>query len=183
MLVGHLAWTVLAPLAGQTRFVTVLRDPLSRAASLYRFWREADQAVADAGPPSYALGSRLAKELSFEEFLRNEHPYVASQVRDGQARFLLTVEEWRARNRNLTASLALCQKRLEAFSVVGTTNDLPGFINRLAAVDERFAGASVPHLNKTVSASDNNYSAQAELLRQFNPLDVLLYETAMERTG
>ena len=182
VLIGHFSWNMISSLVDCTHFITVFRDPYERAASLYRFWRNADQRVADSGPPSFGVGSRIAKSASFREFILNEHPHVISQIRDGQSLYLLSEDEWYRRNADLPRALALCKERLGMFRLIGTVEHIDRFVGELRSVDDRFSRAQLPHLNRTDMDGEHEGSCR-DLFLSLNPLDMSVYEMACEVDG
>jgi hypothetical protein len=79
-IVGHLPLHVVQPHLNSLRLFTVLREPVARVFSLYRFLRRA--------PPNNLRKWRLAPGFSFEAFLACRHPGIFHQVRNGMCRML-----------------------------------------------------------------------------------------------
>ena len=84
VIIGHNTWDdIMAMQPSNPVFMTVLRDPIARVTSLYHFWRSHRWQHIE----QYNLhGPRLAKTLSFAEFIDSEEPEARLNVRNGQAR-------------------------------------------------------------------------------------------------
>lgn len=67
--------------------LTVLRDPVARAVSFWRYYRALDPAASE--DPSIAEAIRLAREGSALDLIRAEAPFVIEHLRLGQVRQFL----------------------------------------------------------------------------------------------
>lgn len=85
---GHYDFrTFRALLPRNTRYLTMLRDPVQRIISLYYFWRSYRPDFAQAHIV-YPDGPRLARELSLPDFLRCKETIVINSIFNLQARQL-----------------------------------------------------------------------------------------------
>lgn len=115
------------------RIVTVLRDPVDRIISIYNFWRE--RKVAPEGARD--VGVRLAKELSFSDFIRCRHNRLICDLHNGMTFCLALGNNGQARERLAGLSrdrvLGLAIRNLESCDAIGLTEDLDGFASDLAS--------------------------------------------------
>ena len=84
---GHFPYAAVAHLGDEIDLVTMLRDPVRRIASLYKFWRGRDPARAGGSASEFAC--RVAQALSFEEFVACTHPVIASATQDEMCKALV----------------------------------------------------------------------------------------------
>ncbi len=75
---GHLPLDVMAPFIDAFRTFTILRNPIERVFSLYRFQRANPDIAAFDLPPDF----------SFEAFLNARHPAIYAQANNGMTRML-----------------------------------------------------------------------------------------------
>ncbi len=80
LICGHFPYAAVAHLGDEVDIVTMLRDPVRRIASLYKFWRSRDPGQSGGSAAEFAC--QLARVLSFEEFVACEHPVIASATQD-----------------------------------------------------------------------------------------------------
>jgi hypothetical protein len=85
-LAGHLPLHLLGGLLDQFSPFTVLRDPVERVLSLYRFLK--------AGDPAEHRRLGLSANFSLTEFVESKHPELHGQVNDGMTRFLCGIVEF-----------------------------------------------------------------------------------------
>ncbi|MBY6199737.1 sulfotransferase family protein [Maritalea mobilis] len=144
----------------------LLRDPIERIKSAYRFERKQE---ADT------WGARLAKEHDFEGYVRAR----LARPGDRQCRDFQT-----ARLASLTPGpepeLARARKSLEALSVVGLVNDLSGAMDRLADLyfehGEDFGQTDVRANTSSAGSGDTLSPDLVELLRENNANDLQLFD-------
>ena len=83
---GHFSFEAIAALQDQVLPFTMLRDPVARVVSLYRFWRIQEPHHVSGAAAQFACA--LAKSLSFDAFLACEHPLIVSATRDEMCKAL-----------------------------------------------------------------------------------------------
>jgi len=83
---GHFPFAAVAALQDQALPFTMLRDPVSRVVSLYRFWRIQEPHCVTG--PAAQFACALAKSLRFDAFLACEHPLIVSATRDEMCKAL-----------------------------------------------------------------------------------------------
>ena len=156
--------------------VTVLRDPLERISSTYRFWRSLDpNAIKD--PKIRDLVS-LAHKLSFESFLLSNDPRLCGETENYQVRLLgQTVEE---ADLDFAVLLKNAKAVIERCVWFGLAEKMPESLQWLSyAFGQPPEPASV-RLNATPvkSTAGKIPPAAAEAARERNRLDYELYEYA-----
>ena len=175
-LTGHLPIYLFDDILDRFRPFTVLREPVARVLSLYRFLRDGDAAVPRR------LG--LRPDFSLEEFLNWGHPEVYSQVNNGMVRMLCGDPQmayppnpllWDIGSHVETLQRALINLERIDF---GLTEELPA---TLALARERWA---VPyHLdeyreNTTTHSTTGDEAALIHRIIAMNTADLALYHQA-----
>lgn len=79
-LIGHVPFHAIAPWRERCSIFTILRHPIDRVMSLYRFLL--------GRPAEELLRLELRPGFSFEEFIASRHPELFAQVHDGMVRQL-----------------------------------------------------------------------------------------------
>ncbi len=79
---GHVNRRGWSCLPSDTKMFTVVRDPVERAVSLYKYWNELD---INRNRP-IASGVEIARSRSLEEFLISDNELVVQHLRGGLAR-------------------------------------------------------------------------------------------------
>ena len=175
-LAGHLSIHLFDNALDRFRPFTVLREPVARVLSLYRFMRNRDPAVPRR------IG--LRPDFSLEDFLNWGHPEVYSQVNNGMVRMLCGDPRmvypgnpllWDIGNHVETLQRALINlKRID----FGLTEELPA---TLSLAQERWA---VPyrlgeyHENATTHSATGDQLALIHRIIQLNTADLALYHQA-----
>jgi hypothetical protein len=161
LVLGHFRYrTRYEPLLGSAHFVTVLREPVERLVSLYRYRR-------------YKEGIDVPVSVSFDEFLgtkrwANEgHAYV--DIFCGDDGFDPRSE----------GAIDAAVANLERLAVVGFTEDLDGFARGVAGCVGR--PVSIPMLNESPApkgggGGDNITAASLEVAREICQPDIQVYE-------
>lgn len=178
---GHMGWSVAEPLA--TRMFTVLRDPIDRVLSLYNYWRS-----TELGTATIFDGERidpavlLARELSFDDFVRSDHRRIRNDILNGQSLQIAASndDQGRAALAHLSndALFDRVMDHLGRMDAVGRVEDLDGFAHRL----RRDLGIAlhIERHNETVTKT----TLRAEVsdatlahLTSLNSVDLRVYET------
>jgi hypothetical protein len=86
---GHVSMSILERFDRRPYSVTVLRDPIERALSMYSFLRELERAVTNRlGLQRYEAALRLAKEHSLDDFIRVAPDLAEHYLGNWQSRML-----------------------------------------------------------------------------------------------
>jgi hypothetical protein len=83
LIAGHNTYDDIAAMPIDPVYITMLRDPIKRVVSLYYFWRSHRSEYVEKHD---LRGPRLAKKLSFAEFIESDEPQAQFNVNNGQAR-------------------------------------------------------------------------------------------------
>lgn len=178
---GHFPYAAVTHLGEEIDIVTMLRDPVRRVASLYRFWRGSDPARAASSAGEFAC--RVARALSFEEFVACAHPAIASATQDEMCKSLIghasqTPEGLDAAERFQWARDSLNRMAFGLVEEMATSLRVLSRQLRLNLLDE-------VHVNRFAEGSDLDISMAArETILRNNQGDVMLYgyaEQAFER--
>lgn len=167
LVAGHFGYAYAKRLDG--RMITMLREPVSRVLSFFRFWK------------SFPEGSRehaAVDGLNLREYLESGHPSVTTEVRNTQA--------WQIAHDNLLASrrdlgemsderlLDLAKARLDEFALVGVTEDMGGFADGAARLGIPIGPIGVH--NATRSPSLEADQETLALIRRLVAVDLALYD-------
>jgi hypothetical protein len=83
---GHFSYAAIEPLAKDVQVFTLLRHPVSRVRSVYRFWRTQSPEQQQSSAARFAV--HLAHQLNFREFLECDHPLITSATRNEMCKAL-----------------------------------------------------------------------------------------------
>ena len=119
---GHFEWSELVAIPGPKRIVSLMREPVQRALSLYWYWRAHTWAYGVE-----ALGSRgveFAKTLSPEAFFETAPPDVLGNFDNAVARQLAGADCWKL-DRGFTLPdrevASLCRRHIDEMVFCGVT--------------------------------------------------------------
>lgn len=89
---GHYGIADIGPyLPADVRFVTSIRHPVERVASLYHYWRKVDLAYYRGSPetdPNHAGVMLAIRCQGLDEFLATDDPTIRREISDAQTRYL-----------------------------------------------------------------------------------------------
>lgn len=165
LVLGHFRYrTRYEPLLGSAHFVTVLRDPVERLVSLYRYRR-------------YKEGIDVPVSVSFDEFLGTKR-----WANEGHAYVDVFCGEDGLDPRSPDA-IDAAVANLGRFAVVGFTEALDGFARGVARCVGR--PVSIPMLNESPAPKgrdeDNITAASLEVAREICQPDIEVYERVRSR--
>ncbi len=86
LICGHFPYPAVDGLRAEVVPFTMLRDPVDRIVSLYRFWRTQDIGAAQGTAARFACN--LARALDFDAFIECEHPLIVSATRNEMCKTL-----------------------------------------------------------------------------------------------
>jgi hypothetical protein len=175
-LTGHLWLHMVETCLDQTQAFTILRDPVTRVLSLYRFLRvHSSDHLATLG---------FTPDFSLSDFLSSKHHEIITQVNNGMTRTLSgncdllhrdTELYWNMDKKPDLVEVALANLEQMDFGVVehmGATLELArhswSIPFTLSEVEE----------NVTEPASEAPTAAMLEQIRELNAMDLMLYERA-----
>jgi len=171
LIYGHCAWSELGQVAQPARIVSLLREPVGRALSLYWYWRAHtwEYGVEELG----SRGVQFAKTLDPETFFAEAPPDVLGTVENAAARQLVGAEYWRMNvgfNIPDREVIRICRSRIDAMTFCGLTE---AFDASATAIFRRLG------LTATASRKDNTLTGQAlapgfEAVRRTSPSQALL---------
>jgi Sulfotransferase family len=174
-------------LPADTKVFTVLRDPVARAISLYKYWHVVDATSVESRGPRFALmvdALRVAKTRPIEEFLQSDNPFIVLNLRSAYASQLVPsvmVHECHISGAPSVAAFEAAVAQLFALDAVLTTERLgetfPRAMERLA-----LSGIDVRLNRRNVSAIqlECDRPRLEEIMRLVSPVDYQLYAVARE---
>jgi hypothetical protein len=118
---GHFSYSRLASLQATHSF-TILRDPIARILSLYRYGRSAVSGWPSDDP---------VRHLDFEQWVSSEDPHVKMQIDNYYVRVMTDDLEEPHESRE-TESLHLAIERYRQFTSVGDQNNLKPFLKKIS---------------------------------------------------
>lgn len=175
---GHIGWNTLSTIGdGAFRF-TVLREPLERLTSLYRYART----KAKPDRPVFAGLLELAKQRSFGDFCLSQEPEVKALIDNAMTRTIAD-DYYPLRPWNRRDAVATATEHLAALDLVLDLNDLDTSLPRLAALTGTRMARKQTRSNQTPPAAVELMS-RAEFesdaaLRSLIACDSVLYRRAL----
>lgn len=174
LICGHFPYAAIAPLRHEVTPFTVLRHPIDRIVSLYKFWRVQDP--DRAGGPAARFACALARNLDFDRFLASDHPLIVSATRDEMCKSLAAPNT----ANTIADRLGSASANLAAMSF-GLVEDMPRTL-RLLSQRLRINLLDDVRLNTTQHLPELSLScAQREFLMRLNIGDIALYDDATTR--
>jgi hypothetical protein len=173
IIVGHVGFANRSWVTDQDIIrATVIREPLSRVRSEYRFWRHISK---EHHLPHVAL----ARSLPFDAYIRVQLGRGGASLTDYQTKFLGGPLAAQPKKPEDAASAIL-----NRFDVVGVTDDLPDFMRRLfQAIDcDVDPTQIIERVNRNASRGDEDLTpADWAMIAERNQFDQSLYAEAKRR--
>jgi hypothetical protein len=177
-------WSRLPP---DTKFLIVLRDPVDRVISLYKYWRTIGTSFLELRGDGFACmleALHIAQTVQIEAFIMSENAFIVGNVRNAYARQLVPdtmVYSCHIDGRPSVAAFEEALKKLFRFDAVLTTERLdqsfPQALRRLGlpAADGRLGRANV-------STSNSAYNRQQieDIMIRISPMDFSLYNVGQQ---
>jgi hypothetical protein len=145
-----------ANLPCDTSFVTLLRDPIERAISLYYFWQGySDEYLEDPNVDELdKIGPEMAKSMGIIEFFSRDdlHLLILREIRNGQLSYFVTVDDNLTDKQNSQRTIQNVRENMKYISVIGVQSQLPFFVYEL----RKYLGVSKPVTLPHINASKRN---------------------------
>jgi hypothetical protein len=171
LVAGHFGYSFIKSASFAYSF-TILRDPIERIISLYRFgysnlsnWHEQDP----------------VRHLNFSQWISSDNPDVKGQIDSFYVR-IMTDDLAEPFENRVGHSFALALKRFSEFSLIGDQSDLMPFLEKISALIGMPSVIKLPFDNSSTShsRSDINYPARPkltpEIITRLKRLTLLDYE-------
>lgn len=149
---GHLPFSFAqAHFPEDTRYITLLREPVERALSLYYFWRDHSQQFFDDPTidDEIKAGPLLAQKLDIFDFFKSNEPKLLQATRNNQLFRLKTLELSTHSILNREQITQNVQENLKKFSIVGVQSLLPFFIYELKNLIGFQNNIDIPYENRS----------------------------------
>ncbi|HBF32852.1 hypothetical protein [Rhizobium sp.] len=170
---GHYGFDAFRQLQDGHVLVTNFRDPIQRIRSLYRYWSKVG---LDGVAPEAAIPVRLAKELSFSDFIRSENKDLRLNIDNFHFRQLLA-EGWKECSQSFSARASVFHRiyRMKWF-----------FVSEMGQISLALLKSSFPQYRDAVLGRENVTdapqfevsAADAQYIAQRNVLDYDIYAWA-----
>ncbi len=175
-LVGHIPLHMIAPWQARCTVFTLLRHPISRVMSLFRFMQ--------ARPPSEQERLGLRSGFSFGEFIDSQHPELFGQIHDGMVRMLCgdadlstptSLRFW-----NVASSVQVTEAALQALGTIdfGLAENMAATMQLARSVFGIPYGLDIGHENVTNPMGQLPDIENCLEIIARNPMDLALYERA-----
>ncbi len=167
-----------------TKYITVLRDPVERIISLYFYVRNyPEDILIDPNVPDHQKeGVRLAKEKGIVEYLSSSLPDVIHSTRNHQLMVLVGKQAFARVYTDPEYVIDKAWSNISRFFCYGIQELLPQFIEALA---EKLGGVDLPlkEVNPTPQKSrhmemisEKELQWAKELIKEHNLAEIMLYE-------
>jgi hypothetical protein len=185
LLKGHVFFHYIEQHLSQDQYalLTVLRNPVERVISLYRYWRsQAAGFLQNESIPEVIRGRvRLAKSLSLHDFVHSEQPMVVNSIANSQARQLSSAavfENFHQQPIDVIVDDVL--KNLQQFAVVGISELLAQFYLEMHQVlgfslPQHVQYRNVSEQSEQLWRTSREHRAIIERIRAVNRADMELY--------
>lgn len=184
---GHLDYDVYQQLGRKPIYLSMLRDPLKRVISLYKFWQRARER---GGPDHAAFGSLLkdATISGLKGFVSHTDPAVSLTLSNRQARQIAAnvgIRQYANSNADLSDAdvLALAKQHVDEFALVGLTERFQESVLLLFYIFGWYPNIDYQSLRVAPRSfeADDLDPETVEIILERNQLDIELYHYAQER--
>ncbi len=186
---GHVQFVYAKPrLPDDTCFVTLLRDPIERAISLYYFWQAYDDDyLNDANvDETEIIGPKAAKSMGIIEFFSRDdlHLLILRETRNGQLSYLSTIKHKNSfiDKKNGKMIIKNTYENLKNISVMGIQSQLPFFVYELKQLLGISEPTLVPHINASqrnkhfANLNTNDREKLIEIITENNQAELAVYK-------
>ena len=170
-----------------TRFLTILREPVDRLISLYRYWNAIDLDYLEgvAEPDQFLIeGIRVARACPIEQFAVSDSAAIVEHLRSAYARQLIanpTTLNEEPDGLSVVGTFDQAIEALFSFDAVLTTERLGrSFASAIAHLGVECADAHLPQENVSHTPLRCNETELRRIMGEISPLDSLIYAVARQ---
>jgi hypothetical protein len=164
VVMGHFSYSVHRMLGVAPCYVTVLREPIARVVSLYRYWR---------ANPDPAVAAYFKAGISLHDFVTKE---ITEQTNNHMCRMIAGIPPEAGLSLNEQWLLELAIHNLKRhYALVGTQERLPEFIVALGR-QLNWGAVDVPRINESTGDPVKLDDRTRKVIADRNALDIKLYE-------
>jgi len=175
VIAGHFTYSRMRQLVPQGHFITFLRDPIARAVSQFKSWKDPAKMTSEWRSVMSRDEQRLFAwiyEASFAEFVANDHPAIVRALSNAMATFLSSDG-----TANADSALDNLRTRFTAFGIQEQFDDS---IQILRLACPWLGPLGVPHVaeNRSRVIVDEIMPATRRRIENLNDADLPLYREA-----
>lgn len=187
---GHVHYDfALANFPQETKYVTVLRDPVERVLSQYYFVRQTPDSFLDNQSlvPEQRKAIELSKNKGIRDFLLSDLPNIRHSTRNLQLRVLLD-KTWFHQNEGQSELIVeKAMQTLESFDCVGVQEFIPFFILEICNIFG-FEYSAVPRVNVNSNRkaehdrlAKHEQEDVLEIIKRYNAEEIIVYHLIKKR--
>ncbi|PHS02967.1 MAG: hypothetical protein COA78_19565 [Blastopirellula sp.] len=176
---GHFPYSVFEMIRDDHLTLTMLRSPLERVVSFYNHWVRASKGVHPNETSDTLSLKKCISELSMDEFLQCEHPWVRSLFNNGQTRHLGGLP---FSDDPTPLLLERALKNLDAFDLVTISERYDDSLQLICSRCGFLPPEKIQILNvgEHVATVDTLAPSTLHILREMTQYDEILYSRALE---
>ena len=183
---GHIHYYfATSNLPPDTKYITILRDPVERIISLYFFLRDVvpNNSLTDPNLPEQQKAAiKVAKESGICEYLRSPLVTVRGSIRNHQLKVLLDKETFGKIGTNPEDVVDKAMRNIRSFLCYGIQEFTPFFVYELSqkiGVPHNVPNIinSNPEKNRKIAMLDNGELQDAiAIIKRFNQPEIMFYD-------
>jgi len=194
LFLGHIFYyKALEILPEDTRYITLLRNPVDRVISLYYFWRKhTDEYINNKNIPEIIRkGPRLAKENNLIDFLKLDDPFVVQSTTNNQILQLMTERKGHDSMGNPNEAFDSIVNTLNSYDVVGVQELFSFFVFKF---NKKFRKhgiffSKIEEKNKAERSASDDWNAYSQsdkqmiksVIKEKNKLEMRVYKKVYNR--
>lgn len=186
LLKGHIFYHFIESNPGFDDYslITVLRDPVQRVISLYRFWRSHPEKYVTDQSIHVAIRRRieLAKTLSLYDFVHSQDQIVQNSIANSQTRQLSSASVFKGFHQHSENTLFNdAMNNLSKFDIVGVVENLCWFYKSLKQQfgfpdEQKLLRTNVSDKSEQLWSNHNEYSEIKNQINKLNTVDLRIYQ-------
>lgn len=179
---GHIYYSFAKEnLPSDTIYITIIREPVERVLSLYKFWAShSDDFFQNPNIPDIIKhGPKMAKTLNFLSFVKSEDSFIVQSTRNNQLQQLSKLNNNFTKKANHSKDII---SNLSEFAVVGVLDFVSFFAYEVNQFTNEKIFNTIPKQNVSAKnknyfegISDDKFKEAVEIVKQNNSLEIQVY--------